>query len=278
VIFILLATVLFGIGDALWKPILEKHEMILAIRARTIITTSVLILIAVLLGKHELGRFSDYLSAIFPSFLSATAFIFLIKAFKHSSVSVVITMNSLSLIVSQIVAFILFKETINPVHYSFVLVGIITSIVLLNSGEFKISKGIKYAIVSSILFGIAYPLLSIPSVTIGNFQTSAIQEIVLLVVILSIFKTSRQNPPSILALIRTPSIILVALFVAVGLSLLFYSYTIMPVYKAHLISSFVPIPALIFARIVYKEKLHSIQKVGVAISLGCTFLIVTEFI
>ena len=44
VIFILIATILFGIGDALWKPILEKHEVIPAMRARTIISSSLRIL------------------------------------------------------------------------------------------------------------------------------------------------------------------------------------------------------------------------------------------
>jgi drug/metabolite transporter (DMT)-like permease len=248
-------------------------------RARTIITTSVLIVIAAFLGKHEIGSIENYLSAIIPSLLSTVAFIFLIKAFKHSSVSVVITMNSLSLIVSQIVAFILYNKSVNIVPYSIVLLGIITSIFLLNSGKFVISKGIKYAILSATLFGIAYPLLSIPASTIGNYQTSAIQEIVLLATLLFLFKSkAEKNTESIIKLIKQPSIFFVALFVACGLSLLFYSYTIMPVYKVHLISSFIPIPALIFARVAYNEHLQNIQKAGVLLSLLCTYLIVTEFV
>ena len=278
-IYILIATILFGVGDALWKPILEKFHLMSAMRARTVITTSFLILLTILFGSHKLGTTSDYLGALLPSCLSTVAFIFLIKAFKKSSVSVVITMNSFALIVSQIVSFILFKESINFLHYSLILSLIIVSIFLLNSGKLAITPGIKYALISSTLFGISYPLLSIPADSIGNFQTGAIQEIVLLIVILILYNNSENKSDTpFLTFIKTPEIVLVALFSAIGLTLLFYSYSVMPVYKVHLISSFVPIPALIFARVVYKEKLQNIQKVGVAISLFCTYMIATEFI
>ena len=277
-IYVLLTTLFFGVGDALWKPVLDKFEVLPALRARTIITTSILAIIALIVNEHPLGSSSDYLSAIIPSFLAVFGFLYLIKAFKKSSVSLVITLSSATLAVSQITAFVLFKEEINVANYILILILVFVSIFLLNGAKFRIEKGIRYALFSSLLFGIAYPLLSIPSESIGSYQTALIQEIVVLLVFSGLVYFKVKKSPPIRTMILNKSILAVAICSSLGLSLMFYSYTILPVYKVHLITSFVPIPALIFARLVYKERLTRVQHVGVVISLVCSYLIVSGFV
>jgi uncharacterized membrane protein len=88
VIYVLLTTLFFGVGDALWKPVLDKFEVLPALRARTIITTSILAIIALIVNEHPLGSSSDYLSAIIPSFLAVFGFLYLIKAFKKNNIRV----------------------------------------------------------------------------------------------------------------------------------------------------------------------------------------------
>ena len=279
-IFVLLATIFFGVSDSFWKPILDSHSVIPAMKIRTIISSFVLILITLIFGKLDQGSLYEYSTAIVPSLLSATAFICLVKAFKKSSVSVVITINSLTLIVAQVTAFILFHEVVNFFNYSLVLVLIITSIFLLNGGKLKFNKGIKFAVIASILFGISYPLLSIPSNTIGSFQTGVIQELVLLIslFIVSWLSPTERSTPNNIDYFKNINIYIVALGAALGISLLFYSYTILPVYQVQLICSFVPVIALIISGMVFKERLTKIQKVGVTASLIATLLIVTDFV
>ncbi|PCJ80715.1 MAG: hypothetical protein COA49_07760 [Bacteroidetes bacterium] len=277
-IYVLLTTLFFGIGDALWKPVLDEFEVLPSIRARTIITTCFLGIFALALNEHPLSSSLEYLSAIIPSFLAGFGLLFLIKAFKNSSVSLVITLNSATLAVSQISSFTLFKEDINATNYTLIIVLILVSIFLLNGAKFRIEKGIKYALFSSLLFGISYPLLSIPSESIGSYQTALIQEIVVLVVFSGLVYWKVDKSPPLKKMLLNKNILAVALCSSIGLTLLFYSYTILPVYKVHLITSFVPIPALIFARLVYKERLTRTQQIGVLISLICSYLIVTGFV
>ena len=275
-IYILLSTLFFGFSDVLWKLILKKYNYNSAVLSRTIISSTLLIIFAFLFGNSTLASGYNYLLIILFGSVSAFAFMFLIKALEISAISVVITLNSVTLIVTQITSFLFFDDPINWIRYSLVFILILTAIFLLNKAEFVLSKGIKYALCSSVLFGISYPLLSIPVLEVGNFQTAAIQEITLLFwVILYGYKNRKVTKLNLHFSFR---IIGLALFAAFGVSLLFYAYSFMEVYKVHMIASFSPVPALLIAIIVLKERVTKIQIVGILLSICATYLIVTNFI
>ena len=104
-IYILLSTLFFGISDALWKPIIKKYNYSSAVLSRTIISSLVLIVIFLLFGNTSLSSSYNYLLIILFGSLSAFAFMFLVKAFETAAISVVITLNSDTLIVTQITSF-----------------------------------------------------------------------------------------------------------------------------------------------------------------------------
>lgn len=235
-----------------------------------------LIVFAFLFGNSTFASGYNYLLIILFGSLSAFAFMFLVKAFETEAISVVITLNSATLIVTQITSFLFFDDKVDWMRYSLVFAMILIAIFLLNKAEFILSKGIKYALYSSVLFGIAYPLLSIPVLEVGNFQTAAIQEITLLFWVLVYGYKNRKE--SKLNLNFSFDIIAIALLAAFGVSFLFYAYSFMEVYKVHLIASFYPVPALVLAFFVFKERLTKLQILGIFLSVFATYLIATNFI
>ena len=262
----------------LWKPVLDDFKILPALRARTIITTLILAILTFIFNERPLGSPSDYLNAVFPSVLAAMGFLYLIKAFKNSSVSLVITLSSATLAISQVTAFILFKEEIILGNYALVMCLILISIFLLNGAKFRIERGIKYALISSLFFGISYPLLSIPSLSIGSYQTALVQEIIVLIIFSTSVHFRVKKSPPIGIMLRNRKILSVAIFSSLGLSLFFYSYTVLPVYKVHLVTSFEPVIALLYARLAYKERLTPTQTGGVLISLFSSYLIATGLV
>ena len=179
-LYALLSGLFFGSSDALWKPVISKYSYNSIVLSRTIFSSLILLVFVLLSGNLNLAYIPDYLLVLFLGTIAAFAFTFLIKAFEHEATSIVITLNSVTLMVSQITAFLLFNELVNWKNYSLVFAFIMLAVLLLNNLKFSLNKGIKYALISSVLFGIAYPLLSISVNAIGNYQTASLQEITLL--------------------------------------------------------------------------------------------------
>jgi len=275
-IYALLSALFFGSADALWKPIISKYNYNSIILSRTIFSLAFLVAFVILSDNLKLGTLSNYLLVIFLGTISAVAFLLLIKAFELASTSIVITLNSVTLIISQITAFVFLDELVNWKEYILVFAFIILAVFLLNNLKFKLNTGIKYAIASSVLFGVAYPLLAIPVQVIGAYQTAALQEITLLFWI-GIFVCKSKAKEKVQFLVNQ-EVLLLALLSAGGISLLFFAYSFMEVYKVHLISSFYPIPALLIAFFIYKEKISIYQFFGIVLSILSTYLIATNFI
>ena len=275
-LYALLSALFFGSSDAFWKPVISKYSYNSIVLSRTIFSCLFLVVFVLLSGNFKLASITDYLLVLFLGTISAFAFMFLIKAFELASTSIVITLNSATLIVSQITAFLFFDELVNWKNYSLVFVFIMLAVLLLNNLKFKLNTGIKYALISSVLFGIAYPLLSISVNAIGNYQTAALQELTLLFwITVYVFKNRSTEKVRLLV---NKEVLGLAVLSAGGLSLLFYSYSFMEVYKVHLISSFYPIPALLIAFFIFKEKISIYQFFGIALSIASTYLIATNFI
>jgi len=275
-IYALLSALFFGSSDAFWKPVIAKYSYNSIVLSRTVFSSLFLLVFVLLSENLNLATFPDYLLVLFLGTISAFAFMYLIKAFELAATSIVITLNSVTLIVSQITAFLFFDELVNWKNYSLVFVFIMLAVLLLNNLKFKLNTGIKYALISSVLFGIAYPLLSIPVHTIGNYQTAALQELTLLFwIVVYVYKRPHVEKTKLLV---NKEVLVLAILSAGGLSLLFYAYSFMEVYKVHLISSFYPIPALLIAFFIYKEKISIYQFFGIILSILSTYLISTNFI
>ena len=275
-IYALLSMIFFGVSDALWRPTVSKYSYNSIVFSRTIVSSLALLLFAILFEEYKSVSYSYYLMVFFFGSMASFAFMFLIKAFEYASTSIVITLNSATLIVTQITSFLFFDEKVIWGNYILVFSLILAAILMLNNLSFKLNKGIKYALASSVLFGVAYPLLSIPVIHIGNYQTAFVQEITLLFwILIYVYKNRSIERPKVLF---NKSVITLGMLSSVGLSFLFYAYSFMEVYKVHLISSFYPIPALLIAFLCYKEKLSKVQVVGMLLSLLSTFLIGIDFI
>lgn len=142
-LYALLSGLFFGSSDALWKPVISKYSYNSIVLSRTIFSSLILLVFVLLSGNLNLAYIPDYLLVLFLGTIAAFAFTFLIKAFEHEATSIVITLNSVTLIVSQITAFLLFNELVNWKKYSLVFAFIMLAVLLLNNLKFSLNKGVK---------------------------------------------------------------------------------------------------------------------------------------
>jgi len=170
------------------------------------------------------------------------------------------------------VSFILFKEPIVWKYY-FIQIGLsIFTVICFNGFNFNLRKGIKYGLLASLCFGIAYPLAGIPIEKIGYQTTIFIQEAIILILFFCIGYYTKKTKID-LKIYYDVKIILLSLLSSIAVILFFYSYTVLQVYKVNLISNFHPIGGMVIAIILFKEHLSRYQILGAISSIIACVLI-----
>ena len=273
---IISATILFGILDSFWRPLILKYGHIKVLLHRTILT----VIIFTFLKAYFKAQFVWDLYMISITIISgiiATLGLFcLTKAFQLNNTSTIVFLNIFTLIFGQFFSFLFFREIFDIYFYSIEIFLSIISLLLLNQGSFSLDEGIKFGLLASFCFGLAYPMMGIPIKVLGSFNSSFIQEIV---VLLGVFLLSLNNAKRIKldsSLFRNHLLILLSLFTVIALLLHFYSYEFYPVHKINLISNFYPVVAMMSAVLFYKEKLKFIQFLGALLAMISTVFIISN--
>ena len=96
----------------------------------------------------------------------------LTKAFAISGTISIVVLNIVTILIGQLVSLLLFKSDIDFTIYILQIIFSILIISLLNNFSFKVNKGLKLGLISSLCFGFSYPLLGIPIEVLGNVQTT----------------------------------------------------------------------------------------------------------
>ena len=261
-----------GITDALWRPCILIHGHVKILLHRTLLTT-------LLLGIYFISSAPTFQInipmmglALLSGLIAGVGLYFLVKAFKTETTTNVIFLNIFTLLISQIVSFILFKEVIQWKYYCIQIGLSIFTIICFNGFNFKLRKGIKHGLLACLCFGIAYPLAGIPIEKIGYQTTIFIQEVTILILFFCIgFYTKKMKID--LKIYYDIKIISLILLSTTAVILFFYSYTILEVYKVNLISSFHPIGGMLLSVIVFKEHLSKYQILGAISSIiACVFI------
>lgn len=268
-IFIVLSAVLFGFLDSLWRPLILENGLGNVLVHRTLLTA--LFIVFAFLFSQEAFIYNSKM--IFITIVSgAISFIGLVsltKAFAREKTSSVVFLNVFTLLVGQITSFFLFGQEISIMKYVLQIAFAVLSIILINEGGIKISKGILFALLASVSFGIAYPLMGIPILKLGNLQATMIQESTVLVFILLNFLVMGKVKIKVKFFYHS-KILLLSFCTTVSLILYFYAYNFIPVYKINLVANLYPVTALLSAAVLFNERLTPKQYAGIFIALITT--------
>ena len=263
--YILLSTILFGLLDSLWGPTINKYGHFDTLFHRTIISVTILIIFSLSLIEFT-WDFLMILLSILSGIVSFLGVYSLTKAFAISGTISIVVLNIVTILIGQLVSLLLFKSDIDFTIYILQIIFSILIISLLNNFSFKVNKGLKLGLISSLCFGFSYPLLGIPIEVLGNVQTTLIQEFTVFLCII-LWGLSQNKLRFKIEIILKKEILSLGIITSVCLLLYFYSYTILPVYKVNLISNFYPVSAIIFSYFLFKDRISKIQFIGVFLSL-----------
>lgn len=264
-IYILSSTIIFGFLDALWKPIIDQYGHIQTLLHRTVLTT-LLIGLCFIVSNTFILNYEMIAWSVLSGLLAYFGLFYLTKAFYSAGTSIIVFLNIITVLISQFTSLFLFEENINTSIYLAQVGGSCFAIVALNKFSIRLSKGIRFGLIASLCFGIAYPIMGIPIPVIGNLQATFFQEFTVLLMIM-ILALKERNFYFKRSIFLEYKILLLAGLTCTSLLLYFYAYTVIPIYKVNLISNFYPVSAMATAYFLFNEKIEPIQYVGIIIAI-----------
>jgi drug/metabolite transporter (DMT)-like permease len=271
-ILIILSTVLFGFLDSLWRPLIHEKGLSNVLVHRTLLTS--LFIIVVFMCSQEAFVFNTkmILITILCGGVSFVGLLSLTKAFSLEKTASVVFLNVFTLLVGQITSYLLFDQEIPLSKYILQIALAILSIILINEDGFRLSKGIRFALIASFSFGVAYPLMGVPILELGSLQATMIQELtVLLLVLLNFFIFGSIKIE--IKLFYHSKILLLSTCTTISLILYFLAYNYLTVYKINLVANLYPVIALLSAAVLFKERLTKKQYVGTFVALIATIVL-----
>lgn len=259
----------FGLGNALAKIPIQKIGSEKTIFYRNVIVSILLFITLLLFGQAAVFSTKYILIALLIAALGYIPLLFFYKALNFGKVGVISPVANSSTIFTIILSIIFFHEKIS-LGQGFSIAIILLGIVLIsldikdlkNSQIFKVSSGVPYALITSVLWGLVFFLWKIPVNVLGPILTSFIIEFgtMLCSVVYVIYKKHNFQRPDI-------RIFKYILFMSLGgaLGSLFYN---MGIKKADVsivaaITFANPLVATLYGKFVFKEKLSKLQYLAI---------------
>lgn len=269
IFFAVIAMLGYGFGNALAKVPIQKIGSERTIFYRNAMV-SILLLVIFLFFAHSATFSAKYiLIAILIAIIGYIPLLFFYKALNIGKVGLVSPVANSSMAFTVLFSIIFFHESISFGQAGTIIL-IILGIILIsldpkdlkNSKLLKISSGLPYALVTSILWGLVFFLWKIPVSILGPILTSLVIEfgtMVCSVIYIYIVKKDFQRPDN--------KILKYILFMSLGgaLGTLFFN---MGIEKTNVsivspIASGAPLIATLYAKLVYKEKLSKLQYLAI---------------
>ena len=273
ILFQIISMLAFATANSLWHTPAKKLYFFEAIFYRSVFSTLFFVVLMLTIDNYSFHTVSPFnLSSqgiyIFTALVSMVSYFglhFFVKGIETSKTGVVATVASISFVISILTSVFVLREAFEPlVFIPILLFGI--SILLTDyspGNKFSISKGTKYAVLAGIIWGVTFPLLSIPSRSIGYIQTGLILEIAVLSMstfFIFIHKQSTLNTGHFIKYLK--HFVLLGCLAGMGTLFQNLTYTKLPVHIAGSISSTTHLITIFISWILYKDKLTPHQIAG----------------
>ncbi len=289
VLFVILSAISFGISNAFWKKAIAETPFILVIFFRGVITTTLFGVVWLLASKYNF--FSTYIvnASNFTSlqlfytfticFFSGFGLLFFVRSMQYEKVSIVVPLSSVN-IFSILTATFLLHEAWQPVYtigIGLTIVGV--WLVFANNQKTTSVRNFKGSLYTSLLasffWGISYALFKIPIKWVGALTFSFILELsitffalVTAIVngtITEIFKKEHFK--------TAHHYFILAILLAGGTFFINLALINTPITAINILSNTSQLVALLFAYLLYQEKLLLKQWIGVLAILTAIVLI-----
>ncbi|OGK16564.1 hypothetical protein A3H80_02840 [Candidatus Roizmanbacteria bacterium RIFCSPLOWO2_02_FULL_37_19] len=280
IFFGLVSMIGFGINNAMAQSISKKYGSLGAIIYRNAII--VMLLFITTLFYYSGNKFPLYhiLFSVGIAFVGYVSLVSFMHAVKIGKIGVVVPIANSSSIFTVLFAVLFFSEILT-LNKLIAIAIIITGVVLIsvNIKDFKrselfvLSSGIPYAFLTMILWGLVFALFRIPVKSLGPFFTTLIIELSILIFscvhLFLIKKESLKKPVKSMI----PSLLMFGLFGYLGSLFFNLGIQVAEVSIVAPIAFSAPAISVLYARLVYKEKLLLRQYIAVVcIIFGIIFM------
>ena len=251
----------FSFSNVYWKKTILSNDIPALIFSRGLITTFCFGLIALLdfnttIFKGFLGSTPQITTVhiIYTILLSAFSYFglyFFLKSTKNGSVNLTNTISSINIFGILTAVFIL-KENWLPIYWAIFFL-IICAIIILNITSIKNEKTfhIKYGILASFFWGIAYTLFSFPIKWIGVSLFTFLLEATITTISGLVIINHGFNYKNI----PWKNVSVLAICIVLGSIFLHVSYNYLSITKIIIYQKITPVMSLILGQMLYKEKL-----------------------
>ncbi len=265
IIFGLIAMLAYGLSGAIAKVPIKKLGAIRTIFFRNLFTSTMLLFIVLFFIETSTFSLTYILIAFVISFIGYIPFFTFFKAVKAGKIGVVMPIANSSVVFTVLFSILFYGESLSGIQLLSIIL-IIGGIMLVsvdfsdlkNSNLFNVSSGVPYALVTCFLWGLVYFLFKIPVDVLGPILSSFMIEFGSLFFSAIHLKVLKKGfgVPQVKYWIY---IFFVALTGAIGTLAYNFGIQVADVSIVAALTFANPLVAAVYARLVYKEKLGSLQ-------------------
>lgn len=271
ILFGFIAMLGFGMGNAIAKVPIQKIGSEKTIFYRNVIISILLFFVLIFFGQAAVFSTKYILLAFLIAGIGYIPLLFFYKALNLGKVGIVSPVANSSTIFTVLFSIIFFHETISfgqGLSIAFIILGII--LISLNPKDFrnshllKISSGIPYALITSVLWGLVFFLWKIPVSVLGPILTVLIVEFGTMLCSATHIYVSKKD-------FRLPDkrMLKYLFFISLGGAIggLFFN---MGIQRANVsivspIAAAAPLVATLYGKVVFKEKISQLQYLAILI-------------
>lgn len=270
---IFLSVFSFALSNCLWIYPLKRLSFLEVIIIRSLLTS---VLFWVLFAAEELGLIPQLytkptepqsLTVVYSVLLCVFSFFglyFYVKSLKAEKVGIAVPVSNISSFFGVAVAVFFLGE---QVHFTFYISFLLAfaGVMLVNNKpvkSFRFTRGVHYNLLAAFFWGVSFALFVIPVKALGAVLFSAILEIT--VFLCSIFLFYTENKKWFFPVYHIDKSIIALALLGFG-GVIFYnlSFLYLPVSTISLLSTITPAFSVLFATILFRERLRLWQYVGV---------------
>ncbi|HUV43131.1 MAG TPA: DMT family transporter [Patescibacteria group bacterium] len=231
-----------------------------------------LLLLPIIKEELILNQTWFYLSLI--ALIGSLAYISILKSYEQGIISIVVPLSSVWAIITAILSFIFLKESVVPIKIIGMSIAIIGIILIstdfrkvLKEKKIKIYKGVKWASLAALAWGVEMFLLAFFSRKLGWYTANLGLRFWNLVIFFLLAVLIKQKIPLLFK--KIPRLIWLAILIDV-FTLTTYNLGLVRGEPGvvSVIASTSPLITIILATLFFKEKIELIQKIGIFLILA----------
>ncbi|MFH1432910.1 MAG: EamA family transporter [archaeon] len=279
IVFGLIAMAGFGLHTAISQVPIRSVGIVRTIFFRNIFTSSILLAGVLLFQQHATLSLKYVGIALAISFMGYIPLVMFFKALNSGKVGVVTPIANSSVIFTILFSILFFGESLSGVQtlsIALIVLGIVLISVdfggLKNSMLLKVSSGVPYALVTSVLWGVVFFLFKIPVDVLGPILTAFVTEFGIM-----IFAAANMGLMRMKFTVPDKKDIryigIASFFGAIGALAYNYGITFADVSIVAALTFANPLVSTLYAKIVYREKLCTLQYLAILLMIAGIVLI-----